>query len=197
MHIVKGTDLCSDCTLLSSMSGLEFKDGTKADPAHGVFIHHMSAADISRSGPWTVLPCDYDRWNFTAQPISPTIPFVTFMGVGEDDRNGPFLYTSEDGTYDSGFHLLQKSEILYQIELVNYNDDAKELYKTIEFEYLDGIHGQPIVPNLIPVTGCKLSSPNVNMTGPAETISKEFAVLVDGTIITMSKSAVTYFFRHF
>jgi hypothetical protein len=187
MHIVKGNLLCSNCTLLSSMSGLEFENGTKADPGHGVFIHHISAADISRSGAWTVLPCDYPRWNFTQQPLSPTIPFVTFMGVGEDDRNGPFLYTSSDGKYDSGFHLLPSSEILFQMELVNYNDETKSLYKTIEYEYLDGIHGQAVVPNLIPVTGCKLSSPNVNMTGPAETVSKDFAVLVDGTIIAMSK----------
>jgi hypothetical protein len=170
------------------MSGFEFLDGTEADPSKGVFIHHMSAADVSRSGAWTVLPCDYDRWNFTKQPLSPTIPFVTFMGQGEDDRHGPLLYTSMDGKYNSGFHLLDKSEILYQIELVNYNATDKEIYHTITYEYLDGLHGDAVVPNLIPVTGCKLSaSPNINMTGPAETISKEFAVLVDGTIIAMSK----------
>jgi hypothetical protein len=169
------------------MGGLELEDGSQADPAHGVFIHHISVADISRSGPWTVLPCDYPRWNFTEQPISATIPFVTFTGFGEDQRNAPILYTSRDGTFNSGFHLLSKSVLLLQMELVNYSDDAKGLYTTIEYEYVDGIHGQAVVPNLIPVTGCKLTSPNINMTGPAETVSEEFAVLVDGTIVAMSR----------
>jgi hypothetical protein len=187
IHIIEGKSLCSNCTLLSSLSSLEFEDGTQADLARGVFIHHVSAADISRSGVWTVLPCDYERWNFTKQPLSATVPFVTFSGGGEDNRNGPILYTTLDGTYDSGFHLLPKSELMYQMELVNYNDDAKKLYTTIDYEYIDGIHGQAVVPNLIPVTGCKFLSPNINMTGPAETISKEFAVLVDGTLIVSSK----------
>lgn len=122
------------------------------------------------------------------------IPFTTMTGFGEDQRNGsPMLYTTEDGSYDSGFHLLPTSTLAVQMELVNYSNVTKNLFTTIEYEYVEGIHGQPVVPNLIPVTGCKLAtSPNVNMSGPAETVSKDFAVLVDGTIIAMSMTSFLY-----
>jgi hypothetical protein len=186
VHLVDSKSLCGTCTLLNSLGGLEFENGTQADPAHGVFIHHLSGADISRSGVWTVLPCDYDRWNFTEQPLSSEIPFVTFTGYGEDQRGAPILYTSLDGAFDSGFHIFPNSKLLFQSELVNYHDEPKQLYTTIEYEYIEGIHGKPAVPNLIPVTGCKLESPKISMSGPAETVSKDFAVLVDGTIVAMS-----------
>jgi hypothetical protein len=146
IHMIEGNTLCNGCTLLSTRGGLEFEDGSDADPSKGVFIHHISIADVSRSGPWTVLPCDYPKWNFTADPISPTIPFTTFSGFGEDQRNGsPMLYTTEDGKYDSGFHLLPTSVLALQMELVNYSNVTKDLYTTIEYEYEDGIHGQAVV----------------------------------------------------
>lgn len=69
-------------------------------------------------------------------------------------------------------------------DLVNYNNETRNVYLTWDLEYVPGIIGQDSTPNLMSVTGCKMAQPNLNKTGRAVTLSKNFPVLIDGTIIS-------------
>lgn len=175
---------------MAGKTGLEFEDGTPADPAHGVYIHHILSADISQSGYLTVLPCDFPSYNISANPISPIVPGAPFIGQGEDNGDSAIMFTSRDGSYDSGFQVGMTDQFFLQSDLVNYNEDTKQVYITIDFEYVDGHVGELVAPNLLSVTGCKLLEPKTSPKGPIDTDSQVFPILVDGTIISMSKSPI-------
>jgi hypothetical protein len=97
------------------------------------------------------------------------------------------MFTSRDGKYNSGFQIGTNDKFLLQSDLVNYNNDAKEIYFTMDFEFEDGHVGEEAAPNLLSVTGCKLLEPKISSDGPADTVSQVFPILVDGTIISMSR----------
>ena len=54
----------------------------------------------------------------------------------------------------------------------------------VQRNFTSALPGQDSTPNLMSVTGCKMAQPNLNKTGRAVTISKNFPVLIDGTIIS-------------
>jgi hypothetical protein len=187
VSIVDAQSFCTNCTVLAGQTGLEFEDGTPADPAHGVYIHHILSADISREGRLTVLPCDFEKVNYAANPISPVTPGAAFVGQGEDNGDSAIMFTTRDGKFDSGFQIGMKDKFIVESDLVNYNNKTVEVYLTMDLEYEEGQRGVEAAPNLLSVTGCKLAEPKVSRQGPVETASQEFPVLVDGTLISMSE----------
>jgi hypothetical protein len=195
VHLYSASSLCTNCTVLAGKTGLEFEDGSPADPTRGVYIHHLISVDISRAGYLTALPCDFSSYNLSSNPISPIIPGAPFIGQGEDNGDSAIMFTSRDGTYDSGFKIGMADRFIIQSDMVNYNDDTKQVYITIDFEYVDGHVGEDVAPNLLSVTGCKLLEPKISASGPAETESQVFPILVDGTIISMSKLLDSVFFN--
>lgn len=179
--------LCTNCTILAGASSLEFEDGSPADPDHGVYIHHILSADITRWGTTTILPCDVpdkdvDTIAKTFKMLAPS----AFLGRAEDNGRDTVLFTSRDGNFNSGFHLTDKNTFLLQTDFVNYNNDTKKVFVTFDIEYVDGITGQEASTNLLSVVGCGAGEPKVNMTGVAVTESKKFPILMDGTIIALS-----------
>jgi len=180
------SSLCKNCTILAGASSLEFEDGTPADPEHGVYIHHILSADITRWGTTTILPCDFadsevQKARETFKMLAPS----AFLGRAEDNGRDTVLFTSRDGTFDSGFHLGESNTFLLQTDFVNYNKETKKVYVTFDIEYVDGITGVEASTNLLSVVGCGAGEPKVNLTGPAVTESKRFPILADGTIIAL------------
>jgi hypothetical protein len=182
-----GKSLCTDCTVLSSRMSLEFEDGTVAGPEKGVYIHHLYAFDVSKEGVVTSLPCDFETVNKTAAAaFDPMIPISPFAVQGEDNGDTAILYTTSDGKFDSGFYIGPNDKFLLNSDLVNYNADAKKVYITMDIEYVPGKTGLDAYPNLLSVVGCKIGEPKISKTGPAETLSRKFPVLVDGSILWTS-----------
>jgi hypothetical protein len=186
--MIDGESLCTDCTVLSTRMGLEFEDGTVAGPEKGVYVHHLYAFDVSKKGIITSLPCDFDNVNKTAgATFDPMIPIAPFAVQGEDNGDSAILYTTQDGSFDSGFYVGRNDKFLLNSDLVNYNADTKKVYITMDVEYMPGRVGQDAFPNLLSVVGCKLSEPKISTTGPAETVSRKFPITVDGSILWTSK----------
>jgi hypothetical protein len=182
-----GKSLCTDCTVLSTRMGLEFEDGSLASPEKGVYVHHLYAFDVSKAGVVTSLPCDFETVNKTGPPFDPMIPISPFAVQGEDNGDAAILYTTTDGKFDSGFYIGANDKFLINSDLVNYNAEAKQVYLTIDFEYVPGKAGLDAFPNLLSVVGCKFSEPKISTAGPAETMSRKFPILVDGSILWSSK----------
>jgi hypothetical protein len=187
MSIINADSLCTNCTILAGQPGLEFEDGTPADPAHGVYIHHILSVDISRVGRMPVLPCDAETYDLSRNPINPVVPVAGFVGQGEDNGDSAIMFTSRDGSFNSGFHVDPKTQILVQSDFLNYNNHSVPVYITLDLEYVDGQHGLDAISALVSVKGCKLEGPDISHDGPAETMSQQFPVLSNGTLISMSK----------
>jgi hypothetical protein len=168
------------------LTGLEYEDGTVADPSNGIYAHHMLSSDISKPGVLPVALCDAIDPTKASPGIAIDIG-AGFIG-GSEDTGEPLMFTSQDGKYESGF-LVGKDDIFaLTTDLVNYNNVTKNIYVSMDIEWVEGHVGQDAIPNLISVTGCKLAEPKLSKDGPAVTESQKFPILVDGSLIAMSMS---------
>jgi len=176
-----------DCTVIAGKTGLAFEDGTEAGPAQGIQIHHILTSDLSKSQNQAVAYCATKNTTpsqkFNGTRFAKVIG-AGFIGQGED--NGEIVFTSQDGSYPAGFQLGAKDRFILLGDYVNYNNVSKDVYVTMDLEYVDGWVGKDAVSALLSVTSCQ--SEDVKMgaagSGPAETISNSFEIFVDGYIVT-------------
>jgi hypothetical protein len=126
--ITKG--LCSNCTLLSGRYLLKRKDGSPSSPTNGIYIHHILSFDMAKP-----------RSNPVDGGVLAMVPYAEFVNRGEDSGDGDTIFTSPDGTYNSGFHV-PVTRFLIQYDIVNYNPEAEDVYIDVEIEYVDGIQGK-------------------------------------------------------
>lgn len=167
--------------MLAAKTGFWAKDGSELGPAQGVYIHHVLSRDISKPSKLPLLKCKPGESQST--PLEEL--GSEFIAHGEDGADGTTLYTSQNGTYNSGFFVDKNDKFLHWVDLVNYRSEAREVYVSYEIEYLDGKIGSDASAALISVTGCTGSSKNLrlNTTGVAITKSPVFTMLADGEIV--------------
>jgi hypothetical protein len=156
-------NLCGDkdCTILTARFGLTYENGSEASPQTGVYIHHLlsfsTTLSPSRPARNAIGLCDVQDSaqdaGFINKLLPLDIPIAPFTQRGED--GGPVFtqFTSDDGSYNSGFHLGKDDYIIVQSDLVNYNNDTQNVYVTYEYEYVDGFQGASAISTLLSVTG--------------------------------------------
>lgn len=180
VHIIS-PGLCTNCTVLSARTGFWAKDGSELGPAQGLYIHHVVTRDISKPSKLPVQKCKAGKSpSNSLQQLG-----SEFVAHGEDGASGTTLYTSQDGTYNSGFYIGNNDNFLNWVDLVNYRSEAREVYVSYEIEYLDGKVGVDASASLMSVTGCNMAAKNIelNATGVAITKSPPFPMLEDGEIV--------------
>jgi hypothetical protein len=183
-YLPKG-NLCGneDCTILSARLGLTYEDGSEASPETGVYIHHVLSFSPSRPAQNAIGLCDVDDpkkdIGFINKLVGGYLPFSPFTGRGEDGGPVSAIFTTEDGKYDSGFHLGAKDYIIVQSDLVNYRNYTQNVYLTWDYQYVPGIQGEAAIATLLSVTGCLLIlPPKINETGPAVTNSRKVHICI-------------------
>jgi hypothetical protein len=158
IYIPKG-GLCGgkDCTLLSARLGLSYEDGKEASPDTGVYIHHLGAFNPSRPSKNAIGLCDVpdpDKdLGFVNNILPSNLPLSPLTGRGEDGGPVSMVFTTDDGTYNSGFHLGKDDYIIVQSDLVNYKNETQNVYLTFDYEYVDGFQGVGAITTLLSVTG--------------------------------------------
>jgi hypothetical protein len=178
---MKGSDFCGSegCTVLAGKIHLNFTDGTKADVSKGVYIHHVLTYDTSKKQPsfWS---CNADG----TTSVSMDGMGAGFVGAGDDNANAPFMYTSKDGAFKSGFYVGPQDSIIATVVLVNYNKEAKDVLVAYDLEYVPGKAGTDVQTSLISATQCgggrRIAT---SKTGATNTTSGKFYVKSSGTLI--------------
>lgn len=125
--------LCTDCTVLGGHYKLTYADGRQAGPKDGVYIHHIVSSDTSKRGVGVFGSC-----NAKAGTGAKSLRSAYFIDRGEDSGNSDTLYTTPDGKYNSGFHIGKSPRISMQYDIVNYKDEAQEIYINLDYEYVEG-----------------------------------------------------------
>lgn len=106
-----------------------------------------------------------------------------FIGTGEDSGKRPVYYTREDGSSDSGYWVAKGDTFLADVQLVNYNKEAKKIFITYDLEFSPGEHGVNAKGMLISVDMCRGVRIKTSATGPSNTTSGTFKILESGKII--------------
>jgi hypothetical protein len=167
------------CTVLAGKVSTMFTNGKEATPAAGVYIHHILSSDTTKKqSPW-LSTCN--------RPTSPgaSINAITggtgFVGAGEDSSDGGAMYTTEDGSQNSGFHVGAKDNFVAWAQIVNYNKEAKDIYITYDLEWVPGIQGDDVKTVLLSVTSCSTMIKMSEM-GPTNTTSGKFYFMEEGKV---------------
>jgi len=180
LSINKG--FCNDngpCTILAGKAGVQYADGSKADTSNGVYIHHIIAADLTKKQtPW-LSQCGSPTKGITN--VNTMMGGTGFVGTGEDTGELPVMYTTDDGTANTGYHLKKGDTFMANIQLVNYNKVPKQVHVTWDLEWIPGIVGQDMKNALVSVTQCG-GGIKTSTTGPTNTTSGKFYIMEDGKI---------------
>lgn len=155
--VVPSSSLCGkkDCTILSARISLSYANGSEASPDQGVYIHHLLSFAPVKAVTNAVGLCDVQNpdKNILSKYMPVHIPFSPFTGRGEDGGPVSMVFTSEDGSFNSGYHLGKDNVLIVMSDLVNYKDYSQEVYLTYDYEYVDGFQGDSAMTTLLSVTG--------------------------------------------
>ena len=134
---------------------MTYEDGSEASPETGVYIHHLLAFVPGKPSTNAIGLCDVEDPAKDTGIMSKlnTLPLSPFTGRGEDGGAVFMMFTSEDGKYNSGFHLGKNDNIVVQSDLVNYKNETQKVYLTYEYEYVEGLQGAQAITTLLSVTG--------------------------------------------
>jgi hypothetical protein len=152
----------------------------------GIYIHHILTSDSTKKITNWISNCG----NKNARPlnIAGLLGGTAFIGAGEDssgsgNTEGGALYTSEDGTRNTGYHIGAKDSFTGWAEIVNYNKSPKQIYVYYDLEWVPGIVGDDV--KMVTLTATCGGSPAVRLSknGPTNTTSGNFYFMEDGTVI--------------
>lgn len=163
---------CQGCTVLKGRVGLLNVDGSKISPENDVYIHHILTFDTSKPANNFVDGC--------GAGLSGIIG-AKFIGSGEDNNNVDVWYTNREGETKSGFHIGANDNFGMNMDVVSYAPANKQIYLTLELEYLKGIHGLDATQTLLSVA-CNRQI-KIASAGATNTTSGEYKFTQDGTIL--------------
>jgi len=168
------------CTVLAGQVGIVFADGKQATPATGIYIHHILTSDSTKKQtPWLSNCGSPTR---PAVNIAGLLGGTAFVGTGEDSAEGGQVYTSEDGTRNSGYHVGANDVFTGWAQVVNYNKENKQVYIFYDLEWVPGIVGEDT--KVATFTATCGGSPMIKLgNGPTRTTSGDFYFMEDGKVL--------------
>jgi len=167
------------CTILAGQASLMYTNGKPANPSNGVYIHHILTSDTTKKqNPW-LSSCG--RPNSPGMSINAVTGGIGFVGAGEDSSDGGAVYTSANGTQNTGYHIGPNDKFNAWAQIVNYNKEPKDIYITYDLEWVPGIVGKDVKTVLLSVTSCG-SAIKMSDRGPTNTTSGKFYFMEPGKV---------------
>jgi len=130
--------LPNNAAILSGRMDTVFEDGSKADVAQGVYIHHLLVADVGKTTvPFAMCPGGHNQKALSTWISSHLMDAIGagLIQSGNDQVGGATVYSAEKGM-KSGFLTGWEDTFLLEAEIVNYNKENTTIYATLELEYL-------------------------------------------------------------
>jgi hypothetical protein len=170
-------DFPRDITMLSSFIKLVFDDNTSADANQGVYNHHLAIADLNKVAP-AMVECNRKAIGKEDQAAS------SFMNAAEAKGQGTSFFTTSDGKFNGGYYIGKDHAILISGDVVNYKNQAQNVYIHSELEYVEGS-----VPNLMEVSMQVLSIGQCEgSTGVIEAPKGQNKFKIEGKDMTATKN---------
>jgi hypothetical protein len=177
-------NLCNSqgpCTILAAQVGVVHADGKPANPSNGIYIHHILTSDSTKKTSHWVSNCGSP--NSAPLNIAGLLGGTAFVGTGEDSTEGGAVYTSDDGTRNTGYHVGAGDTFTGWAEIVNYNKEAKKIYVFYDLEWVPGIQGEDVKTATLTATCGGSPAIRLSTTGPTNTTSGKFYFMEDGKVL--------------
>src|ERR1700761_641801 len=119
-------DFPKDITVLKAASEVQTKDFKRATTEMGIYNHHNVFMDISKP-PGILYGCSNG-------PSKEKVPFSVFAAGATESGSIDFL--TQKGDLKTGYYLPNNRKLTNMIDVINYNNEERELYTSTELEYL-------------------------------------------------------------
>jgi hypothetical protein len=146
------TGFCQDCMVLQANMETSNKLGEKEGVTEGVYTHHFVTVDIGRPqipNPVTTKCNGFDLAALmggasgASSPAAPksglgsmfSMPAVSVL-IGKGNEEGASVFFAPNTTVKSGFYLSKSDKIYMTAELVNYKPVDRDIYISMEYEYI-------------------------------------------------------------
>jgi hypothetical protein len=128
--------ICKDCTVLKGKAGIrvEGEDGTTGSKK--VYIHHILTNELTKPSTAFLSGCSAT----TATPNTEYMSFggSKFIGTGDDQASIYTYYTPQDVRLDTGYYVQPSFSFRMNAVLVNEEAAGRDVFVTMELEYLKG-----------------------------------------------------------
>jgi hypothetical protein len=187
---------CTDCTVLAAKVDIVFENGTRADIANGVYLHHLVAMTTGKTQPSWVSMCP---GNSSRPTLSSGLGGLAgglkldslpggagFVGGAVDEFTDYF--TTPDGKINSGYYIPVNSKAMMSGEVINYLKESQTVYIRLDLEWVPGKQGTDAIKTPLNVEGCDFTHQAFKNGGDkGKIISQDFTVTKDGTIVCASE----------
>lgn len=194
--------LCRNCTILAIKPRIVDASFNSIGARQGVYVHHIQGRDLSKPANPPSYQCAIDATGKMTRPSSldgtlfddPVMGADLFTWTNDLGETQVDL-TPPDSKFAGGYHVGPKDEYLIQLDAVNYLNETRILYMSLEIEYLEGLVGDDVSQVLLSVQGCEYGGETgtikLSEKGVAETKSLRFPVRFDGKIVSASKNLLS------
>jgi hypothetical protein len=191
---------CTDCTLLGAKVDIVFENGTRADIANGVYLHHVISTLMGKSQePWVSF-CPVGGLpsvgGFDLGKLLPPGLDIGKLALGRAGGAGfvggavdEFIdyYTTRDGKFNSGYYIPPGVKASMSGEIINYLKEAQDVYVQFDTEFVPGRVGEEAVKAALNVEGCGFPGAAFKAGTRGKVVSQDFEISRDGTIISFSR----------
>jgi hypothetical protein len=134
---------CTECQLITMQAGLEYKNGSLAEPENGGWLHHIVVAATGASRKDTACNMPLERFFSSGNEKTPTaFGDVVFKNV------------------KSAFPIVASDTFSAELELMNMIDIPLQVWITIDYEFMPGprVPGWKVAKALwLDITNCGIS----------------------------------------
>jgi hypothetical protein len=121
-------DFPRDITVISTLSKPTLNNSTRISLDDGLYVHHTLYADVDHK----ITPFA------TCEKSKPRlINTSVFMAGGLQESS--FRFESDNATFKSGYYIGKDNSVLINVDIVNYFEEARDIYMVSEVEYLPGL----------------------------------------------------------
>jgi hypothetical protein len=166
---------CTNCTVLAAKADVVFENGTRADIANGVYLHHVISSLAGKKQPQWVsfCPAGSSASSPPGRDLGKLIPGgldvnnldlsklrggAGFVGGAVDEFTD--YYTTRDGKFDSGYYIPPGVRASMSGEIINYLKEPQQVYVQFDLEFVPGHVGQEAIKSSISVEGMSISTRN-------------------------------------
>ncbi|KAF2670695.1 hypothetical protein BT63DRAFT_438319 [Microthyrium microscopicum] len=165
----------TDISVLASKINVADINGKPLGVKDGVYNHHTVVADAQKA-PNAFVACP-------GKSAAGSVPVAILASAGEE--GGQYKFTTDDPKFSGGYYLGKGDRVALFAEIVNYANTTRDVYTTLDMEYVEGKTQYEVSAEAISVTQCDGTSIGLKpAAGQMKfgAVSKEMTIQMDGVL---------------
>jgi hypothetical protein len=168
---------CVDCTVLQMSGDMEYEDGTKANIDTDAWFHHAALWNQSKR-----------RHFIGCEPMTAITSLAKDIMFATGSERMPMTYLAKSNTIKSGYYVAPTDNFILLTELMNTADFPKNVFVTIETEYLPGKQDSYLDTQVLYGTSARCDPEGyIPLADHSTVVGKKLKIPTNGYLISTGK----------